>query len=398
MSLAPHRPEPQRPDIRALYDRAWGARLTAARLASLVSYHPDGVFAVDLDGYFTSVNAEALLQSGGYAVQDLIGRHFVDLLVDDHVPAVMEGFAAILDGETSTVEVQFHRGDGSIGELEIIGLPIVVDGEVVEIFGIAEDITERKQAQHDLAVARVVAESANEAKSEFLATMSHEVRTPLTSVLAAAEMLADTELDPRQQHLLAIMERSGERLLRLVNDLLDFSRIEAGRTDLESVSFDLEALVDDTMLILRSAIDDKGIRYARTIDPGLPSRFAGDPVRIAQVLTNLVDNATKFTAVGEIGVRVTSDGADPTDPDGPVAVRFAVTDTGIGMTAEQQAVVCETFRQGDASTTRRHGGTGLGLSISQRLVTLMGGVLEVESVPGVGSTVSFVLPLSAPSS
>ncbi|MDO9458274.1 ATP-binding protein [Nocardioides sp.] len=384
-------------------DPAWTLKLTKARLDSLSDYHPDGVFSLDLEGRFTAVNAEALLQSGGYTAEELLDRSFVDLLLDEDVATVQGYFAGLLDRQASAFEVRFQRADGSIGELEIIGLPIVVDDEVVEVYGIAEDITERKQFQHMLDDARRAAESASEAKSAFLATVSHEIRTPLTSVLAAAEMLGESELTPHQEQLVTLMERSGERLLRLVDEILDFSRIEAGTAEIVTRPFVLADLVDETTVMVRGAFDDKGLAFSCTVDPELPDRLLGDAERIAQVLTNLVDNAGKFTHEGRVEVSVSAeplDGAvrcgDGTADDGVLGVRFAVTDTGIGLAPDQQAIIFEMFRQADSSVTREYGGTGIGLAISRKLVALMGGELGVVSEQGAGSTFSFVLPLRTP--
>ncbi|MCU1535870.1 MAG: hybrid sensor histidine kinase/response regulator, partial [Humibacillus sp.] len=376
---------PDRPD-----DPDWTLKLTRARLDSLSDYHPDGIFSLDLEGRFTAVNAEALLQSGGYTADQLLGHPFVGLLLEEDIATVQGHFESLLARQATTFEVRFRRADGTIGELEMIGLPIVVDDLVVEVYGIAEDITERKQFQHMLAAARRSAEGASEAKSSFLATMSHEIRTPLTSVLAAAELLADSGLTPDQQQLVALMERSGERLLRLVNDVLDFSRIEAGQVEITALPFTLADLVDETVLIVRGAMVDKRVSFASAVAPDLPHRLVGDAERIAQVLTNLVDNAGKFTPEGHVEVRVSRETTD----DDTVAVRFAVSDTGIGLTPEQQERVFDTFVQADSSVTRQYGGTGLGLSISRQLVSLMGGEIDVVSEPGRGSTFSFVLPLA----
>ena len=374
-------------------DPDWVLKLTKARLDSLSDFHPDGVFSLDLEGHFTAINSEALLQSGGYQPEELLGRNFVSLLYQDDIPQVVEHFTQMLERRARTFEVRFRRADGTTGELEIIGLPIVVDDEVVEIYGIAEDITERKQFQRMLADARLAAEIASEAKTAFLATMSHEIRTPLTSVLAAAELLSESELTEQQHRLVSLMERSGERLLRLVNDILDFSRIEAGATEITALPFDLEQLVDETVQIARGAIDDKGLDFARTVDPDLPVRLVGDAERIAQVLTNLLDNAFKFTREGRVEVHVTG---ETTADDEVIAVRFDVTDTGIGLQPEQREAVFEMFSQADSSVTREFGGTGLGLTISRQLVALMGGELSVTSEPDRGSTFSFVLPLRRP--
>jgi PAS domain S-box-containing protein len=368
------------------------AELALARFTALRGYHPDAVFCVDLEGRFVEINDQALGLTGGYSAEQLIGQPFAMLLYDDDLPAVLDHFATLLAAESSTVEVRFRRGDGKAGLVEIIGFPVLVDGEVVEVWGIAEDIAERISRQRELDDARRAAVAANEAKSAFLATMSHEIRTPLTSVLAAAELLGESELDAQQRQLVTVMERSGERLLRLVNEVLDFSRIEAGRADITSLPFTLADVLDETALMLRGVVEDKGLAYSCTVAPDLPDRLVGDAERIGQVLTNLVDNAAKFTHSGRVDIEVTGPGV-PTGAG--LAVRFAVTDTGIGMSREQQQSIFDMFEQGDSSVTREYGGTGLGLAISRRLVDLMDGELVVDSEPGVGSTFAFTLPLHA---
>jgi PAS domain S-box-containing protein len=365
-------------------DTARALRLATAKLRSLFDFHPDGVFTLDLEGRFTSVNAQALAQSGGYAEEQLLGRPFDDLLAAEDRPVAAENFGALLRREARTFDIRFTRRDGSAGELEIIGLPILVDDELTEILAIAEDITERRRLQRVLSEARAAAESANDAKSMFLATMSHEIRTPLTSVLAAAELLETTDLDAEQRQLVQVMGRSGERLLRLVNEILDFSRIEAGRADLVAIPFRLASLVDPETIFLGTGAAEKGLACTSTLDASLPEQYVGDPERIAQVLGNLVGNAAKFTQQGSITVRTSRCG---------LGVRFEVADTGIGLPDGRHRQVFEAFQQGDSSITRQYGGTGLGLAISAQLVHLMGGTIEVDSRPGRGSTFTVELPL-----
>ena len=219
-------------------DTSRALREVEARFASLFHYHPHGVFSLDLTGRFTSANEAALVQSGGYTEAELLRENFVDLLDPADIDDVSEQFMALLAREPRNFRVRFHRKDGAIGELDIIGLPIVVDGEVTGIYGIAEDVTERLRLERMMEDARAAAEDANEAKSRFLATVSHEIRTPLTSVLAALEILVRHRARRRRSAgCSTVMGRSGERLLALVNDILDFSRIEAGRTELMEVPF-----------------------------------------------------------------------------------------------------------------------------------------------------------------
>lgn len=360
-----------------------------ARLASLVGSHPHAVYSIDLEGRFTMLNAAALEQVGGRSEEELIGREFADLLCPEDVGWVQAQFVSLLGGRASTFELRVHRPDGSEGELVVIGLPIVVDDELVEILAIAEEITERRAAERALAEARSAAESASEAKSAFLATMSHEIRTPLTGVLAAAELLDDTSLDEEQSRLVEVMRRSGDRLLGLVDKILDFSRLGAGTADLLEVAFQLADVVALEPLLLGTDAVERQMEVSCHLDETLPDRLLGDPVRIGQVLSNLVGNAIKFTPSGSVRIEVTPLAQD----EETVTVRFAVSDTGVGLDPVLAGQVFELFSQGDSSITREYGGTGIGLAISRQLVELMGGRIDVESAPGRGSTFTVDLPL-----
>lgn len=361
---------------------------TTERYHALFDDHPDGVFSLSLDGRFTSAN-EAAERMSGYSREELQHLSFADLLPPEQVAPVTQNFEEVVARRPRHVQARIRRRDGRLVDLSLTGLPIVVDQEVVGIFGIAEDITERLRMQRELERARVAAEGANHAKSLFLATMSHEVRTPLAGVIGAAEMLEDTELNPQQQRLTSVLHRSGVRLLRLVDDILDFSRVEAGGLDLEPVEFAVADLLEETLAPIRSAGTARGLHVESSYDD-LPERAVGDPGRIAQVLANLLDNALKFTETGE--VRLTA----RTSPAGDgLALEVEVHDTGIGMSEEQVRQVFEPFQQGDSSITRRYGGTGLGLAICRQLVDLMDGSLAAESEPGRGTTFSLRLPLGS---
>jgi PAS domain S-box-containing protein len=359
---------------------------TTERYHALFDEHPDGVFSLSLDGRFTSAN-EAAERLSGYTEDELRGLTFADLLPPAEVGSVRQSFDDVLARRPRHLQARMRRRDGGLVDLSLTGLPIIVDGEVVGVFGIAEDITERLRMQRELERARLAAEDANQAKSLFLATMSHEVRTPLAGVIGAAEMLEDTDLDPGQRRLTGVLHRSGVRLLRLVDDILDFSRIEAGGLELEPVEFAVADLLDEALAPARAAGAARGLTVEGAYDD-LPARVVGDPVRICQVLANLLDNAVKFTETG--GVRLTAR-ATPVGPG--LRLDVEVADTGIGMSPEQVGDVFEPFRQGDSSTTRRYGGTGLGLAICRQLVDLMEGSLSVTSEVGCGTTFSLRLPI-----
>jgi signal transduction histidine kinase/DNA-binding response OmpR family regulator len=260
-------------------------------------------------------------------------------------------------------------------------------GRIVETQRVGRDVSARVAAEQALAVAREKAEAASRAKSRFLAVVSHEVRTPLNGVLGMADLLLETGLSPEQQTYARAMKTSGEALLALIEEILDFSKIEAGRLDLESIPFDLAALVTDVVELLAPRAQAKGIEIAADIDDHIPIRVAGDAARLRQVLLNLAGNAVKFTGAGGVSVVVEREEPDRT--------RFLVKDTGPGIELEAQARIFNEFEQGDSTLARRHDGTGLGLAIASRIVERMGGEIGLSSGAEQGSSFSFTVELPA---
>ncbi|MBK1616933.1 hypothetical protein CKO42_00415 [Lamprobacter modestohalophilus] len=298
---------------------------------------------------------------------------------------------AISSGDYYHAEYRIRHANGERRWINAAGRPVMdAAGECLRIGGIAQDITERKAAQQELAQARDAAEAATRAKSEFLANMSHEIRTPMNAILGMSHLALQTDLNPRQRNYIEKAHRSAEALLGIINDILDFSKIEAGKLDIESTAFRLEDVMDNLANLVGLKAEEKGLELIFELPPDLPTALIGDPLRLGQVLINLGNNAVKFTEPGgKILIRVIVQREEEND----IWLRFSIQDTGIGMTAEQQQRLFQSFNQADSSTTRKYGGSGLGLAISKRLTQMMGGEIQVESTPGVGSTFHFSVRL-----
>ena len=346
-------------------------------LETLNMNSPVAIVVLDTDENIVSCNP-AFEQLFGFGASEIIGRNLDSLITSPEMLAEANQYTRqAMTGFVRGIS-QRRRKDGEFVSVELYGVPVVVEGQRIGTLAIYHDITELIQAQRD-------AERANQAKSEFLANMSHEIRTPMNGVIGMLELALDTPLNAEQQDYLQTSLKSAEALLTLLNDILDYSKIEAGRLDLESINFSLRTAVEDVAYTLAKRAQDKGLEMACLIDPDLTSNLRGDPGRLRQILVNLVGNAIKFTHYGEIVIR--AEPVNETEKD--VVVHFSVQDTGIGIPYERQAAVFERFTQADGSTTRTYGGTGLGLTISKQLVEMMGGQIGLESKPGVGTTFWF---------
>ena len=251
------------------------------------------------------------------------------------------------------------------------------------------DITEQVRAKEEIYKAKIAAENASRAKSEFLANTSHELRTPMNGIIGMSSLLLDTELSPEQRDYVQTIQNSAESLLTIINDILDFSKIEAGKMDLEIIDFDLRITIEEVVDLLSVKAIEKGIMFRASVHHEVPSALKGDPGRLRQVLINLAGNAIKFTETGHVFIEVRSEG----ETDRNVDLRFEVIDTGIGIPEDKRELLFQSFSQVDASTTRKYGGTGLGLAISKRIVEMMGGAIGVESTFGKGSTFWFTVSL-----
>jgi len=361
-----------------------------SRYQAILNTTVDAIIVIDKRGRVQSFNtaAETLF---GYRATEVIG-HNVNMLQpepyhsqhDDYLKNYMKTKTAKIIGIGR--EVVGLRKDGSTFPLDLAVSEVHVGNKRL-FTGIIRDITARKEAEANLLAAKESAETANHAKSDFLASMSHEIRTPMNAIIGMADLLAETDLNQEQQEYVGIFQSAGENLLNIINDILDISKVEAGQLELEQIPFNLNEVMEKTCEIIAVRAHEKGLELTCSLQSGVPESLIGDPLRLRQVLINLLGNAVKFTDQGEVGVKI-SRSATPALA-GQVALLFTITDTGIGIPQDKQASIFERFSQVDVSTTRSYGGTGLGLSICQQIVTLMGGEIQVESAPGEGSSFAF---------
>lgn len=372
-------------DISGLKNAERRLRESEAMLREIFQSSIDNISLVEMStGKIVETNDE-FERTLGYSKEELVGKRIQELGLVADGKAVVRLFKALdKQNVVRNMELPFRTRSGRV-------VPTLVSANVLEVSGqrcalsIARDITELKETQRQLEAAREAALAASKAKSEFLSSMSHEIRTPMNAILGMADLLWETDLDREQRRYLDTVIGNGNALLDLINSILDLARVESGRLSLEAVQFDVAELTEKVAETLAIRAHEKGVELVVRLAPDLPSAVVGDPLRLRQVLTNLVGNAIKFTEKGEVEVCVERDPAGSCS----AALRFSIRDTGIGIPVDKFASIFSPFTQADSSTTRRFGGSGLGLTIVDRLVHLMGGRINVESTPGRGSVFQF---------
>ncbi|MFT6489578.1 MAG: PAS domain S-box-containing protein [Parvibaculaceae bacterium] len=378
--------------MEALADQNWELRESEERYHDLIRTQGDVIIRKDLAGRLTYVN-EVFCNTFGVERADIIGQPFLPEIPEGEAPRLLGDFAGLAlppyrvryDQKIVTQQgpLWFSWEEFAIREDQ---------GRLKEIQVVGRDITDRKETETRLSEALEQAKAASGAKSLFLATMSHEIRTPMNGVIGMNDLLLGTKLTPAQRDYAEAVKQSGQSLLTIINDILDYSKIEAGKITLDEELLDIRDTVESVCELLFSRARENKIDIAATIDADVPKLLVGDENRLRQVLLNLMGNAVKFTTQGGVLAHVALDNQPPSNPDN-VRIRVSIEDTGIGMSPHQVDHIFDEFSQADSSLTRRYEGTGLGLAITKRLVKVMGGTIRVTSQQGLGSVFSFTIEL-----
>ena len=371
------------------------AEQTMRKLSHAVRFSSAMTIIADRNGCIEYVNRK-FTEVTGFAEEDVCGQQMVQFYQTDSTNnAYEELWETVTVGQEWQGELQARRKNNQDYWARMLVAPVLEDnGDLSSVVVMQEDITVQKQYEQSLHEAMEAAKAANAAKSEFLANMSHEIRTPLNAVIGLAQLCIQTRLNPQQRDYLDKIASSAQSLLGIINDILDFSKIEANKLELEETNFSLDSVFKNVSTMLSIRALEKNIELLFDVPPSLPEQLVGDPLRLGQILTNLTNNAVKFTERGEVVIAV-EELERATDI---IRLRFTVRDTGIGIPAEQLSQLFRSFTQVDSSTTRKYGGTGLGLAICKRLVEMMGGEIRVQSTVHQGTSFSFELSLRMASS
>jgi PAS domain S-box-containing protein len=363
---------------------------TNARLTSLIQSCPLGILASDERGVVTTWNPAAQ-RMFGWSLVELAARAEEGQPEEDLRPQLRTMISGLLAGQTgSGSERRAACKDGTFIDVSFAtAITHDVRGRIDGLMSIVTDVTMQKRIESELRRAKEAAEAATQAKSDFLANMSHEIRTPMNGVIGMTDLLMDTALNEEQLEYANTVRACGETLLTLINDILDYSKIEAGKLDLESISFSPRVMIEETVAMIAERAHAKSLDLCTLISADMPNRVMGDPSRLRQILLNLLSNAIKFTEKGDVSVS-----AQVVHGDNELEIlHLAVRDSGIGLSSETKARLFQQFTQADSSVTRKYGGTGLGLAISKRLIELMGGTITVQSTLGQGSEFTCIVPL-----
>ena len=366
------------------------AQRQRSTLLALINAIPDPIWFKDARGRYMGIN-QACAELFGKTQDDVLGRRDEELLVPAWAAARAEHDRTALNAaQPYESEGLVNYPDGRQAVLDTLRTTFHDDqGRLLGLVGVSRDITLRKQAEDELAKAKELAEEAARLKSDFLANMSHEIRTPMNAIIGMSHLAMRTDLDPRQRDYLNKIQQAGQHLLGIINDILDFSKIEAGKLNIEHIEFDLQQVLENLANLIGDKVGSKGLELVFNIDPQLPKHLVGDPLRLGQILINYTNNAVKFTDSGEVEVILRAEQCAAEQ----LQLYMGVRDTGIGLTAEQQARLFQSFQQADTSTTRKYGGTGLGLAICRSLAEAMGGQVGLESEVGRGSLFWCRIPL-----
>jgi PAS domain S-box-containing protein len=383
--------------VRQIHSRASAEaalRESEEKFRSIVETTKDWIWSIDPQGRVLYANP-AVADILGYRPEELLGTNILHCLHPDAQHDVATNLSVLVAEKRSwtNLVLRWRHKDGGDRYTQSSALPVLgADGELLGYRGGDHDITLLKRYAQELQEAKDKAEAANEAKSEFLANMSHEIRTPMNGVIGLTNLVLKTPLSAQQHEYLGLIKSSATSLLRLLNDILDFSKMEARKLELDVIEFDVREAIGNTLKAFSADAAEKGLELACQIAPDVPAVLRGDPGRLAQIVVNLTGNALKFTKQGEVVVRIAHEAYD----EASTLLHISVSDTGIGIAAEQQSHVFAAFAQGDSSTTRQYGGTGLGLSIVSQFVALMNGTIRVESAPGKGTAFHLTVRLGLP--